>query len=83
MSESDADKVDLRSEIPRFREATPPPAFGEFVENMRRLQDLAVSVDAPDEVYAAARDRAAELVGKCLAEARAALDEKQAEGADA
>lgn len=62
MSEPDSDKVDLRSEIPRFRPAVPPPSFGEFVENMRRLQDLAVCVDATDEVYQQARDRAAELV---------------------
>lgn len=61
MSESDTEKVDLRSEIPRFKPATPVPAFGEFIENMRTLQDLAVSVDAPDDVYEAARDKAAEL----------------------
>ncbi len=62
MSESDSEKVDLRSEIPRFKEATPPPAFGEYVENMRRLQDIAVSIDAPDDVYEQARARTAELI---------------------
>lgn len=62
MTSPDSEKVDLRSEIPRFKQATPPPAFGEFVENMRRLQDLAVSIDAPDEVYEAAQARTAELV---------------------
>ncbi|GAB3130345.1 PaaI family thioesterase [Tsukamurella serpentis] len=61
MSESDSQKVDLRSEIPRFKEATPPPAFGEFIENMRRLQDLAVCIDAPEEVYLAAQQKTAEL----------------------
>lgn len=61
MTQPGSDKTDLRSEIPRFKAATPPPAFGEFVENMRRLQDLAVSVDAPDEVYEAACAQAAEL----------------------
>ncbi|CAM3922960.1 PaaI family thioesterase [Tsukamurella strandjordii] len=62
MTEADSEKVDLRSEIPRFKPATPPAAFGEFVENMRRLQDLAVSIDAPDEVYAAAQEKTAELI---------------------
>ncbi|WP_019201928.1 PaaI family thioesterase [Tsukamurella sp. 1534] len=62
MTDADPDKVDLRSEIPRFKEATPPPEFGDFVENMRRLQDLAVSIDAPDEVYAEAKARTAELI---------------------
>ncbi|ADG80434.1 PaaI family thioesterase [Tsukamurella paurometabola] len=62
MTEAESERVDLRSEIPRVKPATPPAAFGEFVENMRRLQDLAVSVDAPDDVYAAAREKTAELV---------------------
>lgn len=58
----DAAPTDPRSDFPRFKEATPPPVFGEFVESMRRLQDLAVSADAPEQVYAAAHAKAQELV---------------------
>jgi acyl-coenzyme A thioesterase PaaI-like protein len=62
-SESHDDSpTDFRSDFPRFRPAHPPAAFGDFVESMRTLQDLAVSADAPEEVYAAARAKAQEMV---------------------
>ncbi|NUS42654.1 MAG: PaaI family thioesterase [Mycobacteriaceae bacterium] len=53
---------DPRSDFPRFRPATPGPSFGPFVAAMRTLQDLAVSVDAPDEVLDAALAQAQSLV---------------------
>ncbi|GAA4398958.1 PaaI family thioesterase [Tsukamurella soli] len=53
---------DRRSDFPRFRPATPPPVFGEFVETMRHLQDLTVAVDAPADVYATALAQAQALV---------------------
>nr|WP_246600901.1 PaaI family thioesterase [Skermania piniformis] len=38
------------------------PDFGPFIEAMRTLQDLAVSVDAPDEVYGAALSHAQAMI---------------------
>ncbi len=56
------ENTDKRSDFPRFTPATPPPAFGPFVETMRRLQDLAVSADAPADVYESALQQAQSLV---------------------
>jgi acyl-coenzyme A thioesterase PaaI-like protein len=39
----------------------PPPSFGSFLEVMRRLQDLAVSADAPEDVMDAALAQASAL----------------------
>jgi acyl-coenzyme A thioesterase PaaI-like protein len=55
-------EYDRRGDFPRFEPAAPPPSFAPFVAAMRTLQDLAVSADAPGEVFAAALDRANELI---------------------
>lgn len=47
--------------FPKYTAADAPPAFGEFVEELRRTQDLAVSVDAPRDVIEKARSLALEL----------------------
>lgn len=49
--------------FPKLQRATVGPNFGPYVEAMRTLQDLAVSADAPDEVY-----------GEALAHAEAMID---------
>jgi acyl-coenzyme A thioesterase PaaI-like protein len=48
--------------FPEYGPATPGPGFGRFVATMRRLQDLAVSANPPDDVWDDAADRAAALV---------------------
>jgi len=48
--------------FPEYGPASPGPGFGRFVAAMRRLQDLAVSVDPDDGVWDDAADRAAALV---------------------
>lgn len=65
MTEPDPHDVDpdydKHGGFPRFQVVeTPPPGFERFVNAMRRVQDLAVSADAPD--WNAAADRAEELV---------------------
>jgi acyl-coenzyme A thioesterase PaaI-like protein len=45
-----------------FEAADPGPNFGQFVEAMRTLQDLAVSVDASDDVYAKALGHAEAMI---------------------
>ncbi len=70
MSNEDADRTpsseeteDRRSDFPRYRPVMDPPGqFAEFVETMRTLQDLAVSVDAPDDVISSALEQAKSLV---------------------
>jgi acyl-coenzyme A thioesterase PaaI-like protein len=48
--------------FPKYTAAVEAPeAFGEFVAEMRRVQDLAVSIDAPDDVVEKARSLAQEL----------------------
>jgi acyl-coenzyme A thioesterase PaaI-like protein len=51
---------DSRGGFPRFQVLDEPPGYGRFVEAMRRVQDLAVSADAPD--WAAAADRVEDLI---------------------
>ncbi|MEG8180695.1 PaaI family thioesterase [Nocardia terpenica] len=58
----DEDRYDTHGGFPRVVAAEPGPQFGPFVEAMRTLQDLAVSVDCPDEVYGQALTRARELI---------------------
>lgn len=48
--------------FPEYGPASPGEGFGRFVATMRRLQDLAVSADASDDVWDDAADRAAALV---------------------
>ncbi|TSD95115.1 PaaI family thioesterase [Skermania sp. ID1734] len=60
-ADEDSAPNDLRSDFPRLRPTTPPPSFGPFVAAMRQLQDLAVSIDAPEEVLVQARAKAEEL----------------------
>ena len=55
-------EYDRRGDFPRYEPGVPIPSFGPFVAAMRTVQDLAVSAAAPDEVYAAALDRANELI---------------------
>ncbi|MEU1983524.1 PaaI family thioesterase [Nocardia sp. NPDC019395] len=56
------DDYDRHGGWPRITPAQTGPEFGEFVAAMRTLQDLAVSADAPAEVYREARDRVNALV---------------------
>ncbi|WP_459548182.1 PaaI family thioesterase [Nocardia sp. X0981] len=58
----DEDRYERHGGFPKYTPARVGPEFGEFVEAMRTLQDLAVSVDAPDDVYRAARDQVNELI---------------------
>jgi len=51
---------DSRGGFPRFQVLDEPPGYGRFVEAMRRVQDLAVSADAPD--WDAAADRVEDLI---------------------
>ncbi len=48
--------------FPKVSRAHVGPNFGPYIEAMRTLQDLAVSVDAPDDVFAAAAAKAGELI---------------------
>lgn len=58
----DEDRYERHGGFPKITPAQVGPEFGEFVAGMRTLQDLTVSVDAPDEVYREARDRVNELL---------------------
>ncbi|MFI5780387.1 PaaI family thioesterase [Nocardia sp. NPDC051570] len=58
----DEDRYEKHGGFPKVVEASPGPHFGPFVEAMRTLQDLAVSVDCSDEVFGRARDKAEELI---------------------
>ena len=53
---------DIRSDFPRLRPITAPPSFGPLVASLRKVQDLAVSIDAPEDVLAKAVGHAEELV---------------------
>ncbi|MCB0939743.1 MAG: PaaI family thioesterase [Mycobacterium sp.] len=55
-------EYDRHGGFPKFEPADPGPGFGRFIEAMRRLQDLAVSVDPDRDTWEAAADRAEELV---------------------
>lgn len=48
--------------FPHYDVASPGPGFVRFVTAMRRLQDLAVSVDPDDDTWMEAADRAEQLV---------------------
>ncbi|MFR9753328.1 PaaI family thioesterase [Nocardia sp. 004] len=48
--------------FPKVSRAQVGPNFGAYVAAMRTLQDLAVSVDAPDDVFGAALTKAGELI---------------------
>ncbi len=49
--------------FPHYEVATPGPGFARFVAAMRRLQDLAVSVDPGESTWDEAAGRAEDLVG--------------------
>ena len=53
-------EYDNHGGFPRLQVIEEPPGFGRFVTAMRRVQDLAVSADAPD--WNAAADRVEELL---------------------
>ncbi|NKY54243.1 PaaI family thioesterase [Nocardia vermiculata] len=57
-----ADQYETHGGFPKVEVADPGRNFGPFVEAMRTLQDLAVSVDCPDEVVGAALERAQGLI---------------------
>ncbi|ANS30179.1 MULTISPECIES: PaaI family thioesterase [Rhodococcus] len=60
------DEYEHHGGFPKYEPVTPGPDWPRFVEGMRTLQDLAVSVDAPDDVLAQAADQVeklAELLG--------------------
>ncbi|RDI66446.1 acyl-coenzyme A thioesterase PaaI-like protein [Nocardia pseudobrasiliensis] len=58
----DPDRYEKHGGFPKVTGVEPGPHFGPFVEAMRTLQDLAVSVDCPDEAFAGALDKARELI---------------------
>lgn len=58
----DESRYEQHGGFPKVTAARVGPNFGPFVEAMRTLQDLAVSVDAPDEVFGAAQAKARELI---------------------
>ncbi|ERB54008.1 thioesterase [Rhodococcus sp. P27] len=70
MSEQTADGTEIvtdgekRGGFPRFRHTPAGPDFGRFVEAMRRLQDLAVSTNVPDDVLADIATQAEELADR-------------------
>ncbi|WP_327110393.1 PaaI family thioesterase [Nocardia sp. NBC_01730] len=57
----DESRYERHGGFPKVSRAQAAPNFGPFVEAMRTLQDLAVSVDAPDEVFGDALAKAREL----------------------
>ena len=64
------DEYEHHGGFPKYEPVTPGPDWARFVDGMRTLQDLAVSVDAPDDVLAAAADQVeklAELLGPHVA----------------
>ncbi|MBO0854235.1 MAG: PaaI family thioesterase [Nocardia sp.] len=61
-SSVDADRYDEHGGFPKVVTADPGPNFAPFVEAMRTLQDLAVSVDCPDEVFGQATAQAQALI---------------------
>ncbi|MCM6774916.1 PaaI family thioesterase [Nocardia sp. CDC159] len=62
LSAVDEDRYEKHGGFPKVVGARPGANFGPFVEAMRTLQDLAVSVDCPDEVFGRALDKARELI---------------------
>ncbi|MFI6046076.1 PaaI family thioesterase [Nocardia sp. NPDC051321] len=58
----DESRYEKHGGFPKVSRAKIGRNFGPFVEAMRTLQDLAVSVDAPDEVFGAALDQAHQLI---------------------
>ncbi|MGN2635706.1 PaaI family thioesterase [Nocardia takedensis] len=56
------DRYEKHGGFPKVTRAEVGPNFGPFVEAMRTLQDLAVSVDASDEVFGEALGKARELI---------------------
>lgn len=58
----DESRYEKHGGFPKVTAARVGPNFGAFVEAMRTLQDLAVSVDAPDDVFGAAQAKAQELI---------------------
>ncbi|MEU8896615.1 PaaI family thioesterase [Nocardia sp. NPDC048505] len=59
----DESRYEKHGGFPKVSRAEIGANFGPFVEAMRTLQDLAVSVDAPDEVFGDALAKANELIG--------------------
>ena len=59
---SEQDSYERHGGFPKFTAAQPTENFGPFVEQMRQLQDLAVSVGPDDEIYAEARVYAQKLI---------------------
>ncbi|MBJ7465683.1 MAG: PaaI family thioesterase [Mycolicibacterium sp.] len=57
-------QYDRHGGFPLFEAADPGPGFERFLTAMRRVQDLAVSVNPDGDTWAAAADRAEELVAQ-------------------
>ena len=49
--------IDQHGGFPQFEAADPGPGFGRFLDNMRRLQDLAVSANPDTRTWDDAADR--------------------------
>lgn len=58
----DESRYEKHGGFPKVSRAAIGRNFGPFVEAMRTLQDLAVSVDAPDEIYGDALAQAEQLI---------------------
>ncbi|MFI6364445.1 PaaI family thioesterase [Nocardia sp. NPDC050630] len=58
----DDTRYETHGGFPKVSRARVGANFGPFVEALRTLQDLAVCVDASDEIYGAALDRTRELI---------------------
>ncbi|MFG1789990.1 PaaI family thioesterase [Nocardia sp. NPDC049149] len=58
----DESRYERHGGFPKVSRAKIGPNFGPFVEAMRTLQDLAVSVDAPDDVFGDALAQAEQLI---------------------
>ncbi|WP_378743274.1 PaaI family thioesterase [Nocardia brasiliensis] len=58
----DESRYEKHGGFPKVSRAEIGRNFGPFVEAMRTLQDLAVSVDAPDEIYGDALAQAEQLI---------------------
>ncbi|MFI9510618.1 PaaI family thioesterase [Nocardia sp. NPDC052566] len=58
----DESRYEKHGGFPKVSRAKIGAEFGPFIEAMRTLQDLAVSVDAPDEVFGAALAKAGEMI---------------------
>ncbi|GAA5044394.1 PaaI family thioesterase [Nocardia callitridis] len=62
LSAVDESRYEEHGGFPKIKPAEAGPNFAPFVEAMRTLQDLAVSADAPEDVFGDALTKARELI---------------------